>query len=247
MQETTKRRDVNAVRKCFWTRLERLLKDRGCKTLDKQSKFLQVSKSTLMNWKKWSCSPDLPKLIQIARSLDCSVDYLIDRSVKVQTASADIQTAVKTTGLSEKAVNALRACQECGANELLNTINALIVSDIAVCPESVEAGFPVSIGRTGSVQGSGLIGALHQNMISAIAYDAAKANQDKISSDALPPEELRKFFEQKQKVHTARTSFENTGYKMMLICTTATAEGEKYHELLRQNYAKNQCINDQNL
>ena len=252
MQENnTKAADtaVKAMRNLFWTRLEELLIEQGQVKREEQWTYLDVAKTTLQNWKNGLALPGHQELVRIAHKLGCSVDYLIDETVTVRTAAADIQAAVKTTGLSERAVEVLENCQSCGAVEILNTISSLIVSDIT--PVQVEEGNLIDNlrklparrrayfnGAGAGVQESGLIAALHRNFEADLKYEAEKARLSAMSKADTTPEELEEWFEQKRKANSAKTGLENSGYHMMLTCTTATAEGQKYHETLKAEYKK---------
>ena len=241
--------NIEAIRRCFWKRLESLLKEKGYTKREEQWEWLGVSKSTLMNWKNGLALPGHLDLIRISDLLRCSIDYLINETVTVKAAAEDVQSAVKTTGLSEKAVEALQLCQECGAVELLNTISAMIISDINAVQmndgeiskgnPAVKAGYPVIIKGNGTgVQGTGLIGALHRNLEASIAYEAENAKLHEMSKEHTTPEELDCWFDQKRKAFSAQTKLENSGYHMMLTCTTAAAEGQGYHEALKATYKK---------
>ena len=245
MQETNTIR----IRKHFWDQLVGLLEDKGINKREEQGQFLDVSKGTLLNWKNALCSPELPTLVRIAHLLGCSVDYLIDESVTVKTASADVQAAIKTTGLSEQAVEDLQVCRVSGAEDLLNTISSMIVSDIIPVQmeegrisgdnPAIRAGFPAVITSDGTgVQGVGLVGALRRNLEASISYEKEQAVLQGMSKQSNTPEGLERWFEQKRKVYAEQTKLENSGYHMMLTCTTATAEGQQYHETLKAEYMK---------
>lgn len=235
---------VKAMRELFWTRLEGLLIEQGQIKREEQWTYLDVAKTTLNNWKNALALPGHVELVRIAHKLGCSVDYLIDETVTVRTAAADTQAAVKTTGLSESAVQVLQNCQSCGAVEILNTVSALVVTDIT--PVQVEEGNLTIPARqlthftgTGTgVQESGLIAALHRNFEADLKYEAEKARLAGMSKADTTPEELEEWFEQKRKINSAKTSLDNSGYHMMLTCTTATAEGQQYHEALKAEYQK---------
>ena len=125
----------------------------------------------------------------------------------------------------------------------------LIVSDIT--PVQVEEGNLIDNlrklparrrayfnGAGAGVQESGLIAALHRNFESDLKYEAEKARLSAMSKADTTPEELEEWFEQKRKANSAKTGLENSGYHMMLTCTTATAEGQQYHETLKAEYKK---------
>ncbi len=235
MQEIT----TEEMKLCFRERFISLLNDQGYQKDWEKIKKLDVSKTQFYNWKRGEALPGHSELLRVANLLGCSVDYLINKSVTVKTASADVQAAVKTTGLSEKAVEALQNCQGCGGSELLNTISSLIVSDITGPEQEIKSGFPVtSVNGGGMVQGSGIIGGLRHNLEATIAYEAEQVRLQNMSKENTSPEELERWFEQKRKTFSAQTRLENTGYRLMLLCTTATAEGQQYHETLKAEYIK---------
>ena len=252
MQENnTKAADTaeKAMRKLFYGRLEELLKEQGQTKKEEQWTYLDVSKSTLQNWKNGLALPRPPELVRIAHKLGCSVDYLIDETVTVRTAATDIQAAVKTTGLSERAVEVLENCQSCGAVKILNTVNSLIVSDISVYqmkegkwengnrpnPWNKLTGYNAS---GAVVQGNGLIAALQNNLEASAMYENERERLLRLTKDNPDPEDMREWFLQDEKTAAAQTRLKVSGYDMTVACTTATAEGQQYHETLKAEYQK---------
>lgn len=241
MQETNT--SVEAIRKCFWERLQKLLIEKGKSTQKNQWEYLDISKSTLFNWKNGFALPGHSELVRIAHLLGCSVDYLIDESITVQSSSADIQGAIKTTGLSEKAVELLSICRNRGMLQIINTLNSLIVSDIQLNQmidgkwENENRPNPfnrlMNVGADGVVYVIGLLHCLQRNLEASLTYEEENSKLAEIS-----PENIREWYLQDQKTTMAHSDLENTGYRMMLMCTTAAAEGEQYHEMLKDAYKK---------
>lgn len=242
MQETN---TTLSIRKLFWDRLQKLLIEKGKTTQKSQWEYLDISKGTLRNWKNGANLPGQSDLVRIAHLLDCSIDYLLDESITVQTASTDIQGAIKTTGLSENAVKLLSICQDRGMLKVLNTLNSLIVSDIQtnqmIDGEWKSENRPdpfnrlMSIGEDGLiVHVTGLIHFLQRNLEASITYEEENAELEKMKTGNT--QDLQEWDLQAQKILLARANVENSGYRMMLMCTTATAEGEQYHERLKEAY-----------
>lgn len=240
---------VKTAKETFAKRIKRALEDKGCDTLVKKAELLGVTDDQIRNYEKGRSFPPAGQLVYFARCLGCSVDYLTDESVTVKTAAADIQEAVKTTGLSERAVEALQSCRSCGADETLKTISALISSDIVPFQEAegnlldslrkIPARHTAYFNGSGTgIQESGLIAALHRNIEADLKYEAETIRLAGMSKGDTTPEELDKWLEQKRKIGSAKTSLENSGYHMMLTCTTATASGQQYHETLKAEYQK---------
>lgn len=246
MQETNTKR----IRQVFYDRLIDLLDEKGISKQKEQWEFLDVSKSTLLNWKNGASLPGHLDLVRIAHLLGCSVDYLIDETVTVKSADADIQSAIKTTGLSEKAVEVLQTCQNCGgAAKLLKTLSAIIVSDIGCFqrkddkweqgkrPDPWNTLTGIS-GKGTVVQGGGLVAALQNNIEASAVYEDEQEKLQRLTKSNPGQDDMREWFKQDQKTAEARTRFENAGYRMMVLCTTATAEGQQYHETLKEEYRK---------
>ena len=243
MQETNT--TLQSIRKCFWDRLQKLLIEKGKITQKNQWEYLDISKSTLLNWKNGFALPGHSELVRIAHLLGCSIDYLIDESITVETSSTDIQGAIKTTGLSENAVKLLSICHDRGMIEVLNALNSLIVSDIQTSQmidgkwKSENRPDPfnrlMSVGNDGSiVHVTGLIHFLQRNLEASIEYEKENAELEKMTKGNT--QDLQEWNLQAQKTSLARTNVENSGYRMMLMCTTATAEDEQYHERLKEVY-----------
>ena len=247
MQETNTKR----IRQLFYDRLIGLLDEKGISKQKEQWEFLDVSKSTLLNWKNGASLPGHLDLVRIAHLLGCSVDYLIDETVTIKSAGADIQSAVKTTGLSEKAVEVLQACQNWGggAAKILKTINAVIVSDIGLYQrkdgkwEQDRRPDPWNnlIGHDGNgacVQGSGLVAALQNNLEASVIYENEREKLDRLAKSNRDQNDWRELAMQDQRTTEAQIRLQNAGYCMMVYCTTATAEGQQYHERLKAEYMK---------
>ena len=246
MQETNTER----IRKCFWNRLTSLLLEKEIKLVQKQCEYLDVSKSTLMNWKNGACLPSHSELVRISHKLGCSVDFLLDETVTVKTAETDVQTTIKTTGLSEKAIQKLQMCQSLGLTEILRAINTLIVTDIWCFHMNDDGKWtddnrPDPFNRftksdtTGSlVQGNGIIAALLNNLEKSLEYEIEKNKLIEARKKKHDRDEAEKLYWQQRKTDEAQIYLQNSSYVLMLLCTTATGEGQLYHERLKEEFKK---------
>jgi len=88
-------------------RLRGLMKDTGTKQKE-LAQAIGVKPQTVSLYVQGQSFPDVNGLEKIARFFLVSADYLVGIS-ETQTVDADIQAACKTTGLSEGAINALKA------------------------------------------------------------------------------------------------------------------------------------------
>lgn len=70
------------------------------------AKDLDVSRSTINEWKNGTSFPDVASLVGISKMLHVSVDYLLGLT-KYNALDGNIQSVQQYTGLSEKAINAL--------------------------------------------------------------------------------------------------------------------------------------------
>lgn len=216
------------------------------KSAQKFADDLCVHLKTVQGWehKTDPKPPTIDNLLAICNLFDCDADYLLGR---MEEPTHEIKYIHEKTGLSVEAVQVLQMCRKCGADDLLNMISTAIVSDITpvkmkegrITGEGIKPGEPATIKGDGSgVQGSGLIAALNRNMKSSIVYEEEINRLKELSKESTTPEELKRWFEQKRKVSDAQIKLDNSGYKMMLVCTTATAEGQEYHEILKEEYKK---------
>ena len=241
--------NIESIRRIFWERLEVLLIEKGITKREEQWEYLGVSKSTLLNWKNGLALLGHLDLVRIANLLGCSVDYLIDEKVTVKTAAAEVQAAIKTTGLSEQAVTILQACQISGAAEILNTISSMIVSDVRLYQmkdgkwENGNRPDPWNkltshIGNGAAIQGTGLIAALQNNLEASIVFENEREKLLKMPKDNTDREEMRELILQHDKTDAAQTRLKVSGYEMTVACSMATAEGQQYHETLKAEYMK---------
>ncbi len=87
------------------------------------AKVFNTSRQTFGNWLAGRNQPDFETLIKIAKYYNVSTDYLLGIT-NVSSIDNEVRTAVEVTGLSEKAVNSLKALttSEKGVSEVIEAI-----------------------------------------------------------------------------------------------------------------------------
>ena len=149
MQQTnTKEITIDEIRDCFWSRIESILAEKGCKTRREQAEMLGVAVNTRDNWKNKLNSPDYYTLVRIAHKLNVSIDYLIDPSVSIRTPDASIRAASITTGLSEDTIDGLVLMKKYFPSGTA-ALNALLIYSMGKRENKVEAigGFLTTLSR----------------------------------------------------------------------------------------------------
>lgn len=68
--------------------------------------YLKVSRQTLGFWLKGERTPDMDYLVKISKALNMSIDYLVGIAPS-NSLDADVQSAVRYTGLTEETIKAL--------------------------------------------------------------------------------------------------------------------------------------------
>lgn len=70
---------IDNIPKIFRNNLKELLQEKGM-TEYKFSKALGVGQGKITTWLRYCAMPEVPMLVKIAHTLECSVDYLLGRS-----------------------------------------------------------------------------------------------------------------------------------------------------------------------
>ena len=95
----------------------RLLMEQNNVTQQQLADVLSVRRQAVGRYTDGSSFPSYESLVQISRFLGVSVDYLTGNT-DIRSASADVQSTVKYTGLSEPAANNLHRIKEWSNREL---------------------------------------------------------------------------------------------------------------------------------
>ena len=90
----------------FDDRLTKIREEKGLNKKEAAAK-LNMPYSTYLSYENNEREPNSETLIQISKFFDVSIDYLLGIS-SVKSINEDIKQACKTTGLTEKAINALQ-------------------------------------------------------------------------------------------------------------------------------------------
>ncbi len=171
MQQTnTKEIITDEIRTSFWSRIESILAEMGCKTRQEQADMLEVAVNTRDNWKNKLSSPDYYTIVRIAHKLNVSIDYLIDPTVSIRTPDASIRAASGTTGLSEDTIEGLALMRKFFPSGTA-ALNALLI---------------YSMGKTdGKVDGFG-------GFLSALSEYFETTLEDEKIKDGVVPKEIEK-------------------------------------------------------
>lgn len=134
MQQTnTKEITIDEIRDCFWSRIESILAEKGCKTRREQAEMLGVAVNTRDNWKNKLNSPDYYTIVRIAHKLNVSIDYLIDPTVSIRTPDVSIRAASSTTGLSEETIELLIKMKKASPSEIA-ALDAVLRNSARITP-----------------------------------------------------------------------------------------------------------------
>ena len=112
----------------FSDRLKALIdeKKRDGQTLRGLAKDLEVSLGVLSDWQNGNKTPRGDSIIKLAQYFDVSADYLLGLT-NAKTADTDLRTVAEYTGLSETAIQKLRASTP---NHILKVISEMIEQGI---------------------------------------------------------------------------------------------------------------------
>lgn len=105
---------------------QKLMRLRADKTQDEVSRALSVRRETVKQWENAERHIKATDLIKLSEYYGVSVDYLLGIS-DIQAVSADVQGAIKTLGISQKAVERIRYvsdhfCEQDGGRDALDSI-----------------------------------------------------------------------------------------------------------------------------
>lgn len=114
----------------FCNKLNKLFGDSGESQEVAANKF-NTTRQTFGNWLAGRNQPDYETLIAIAKYYNVSTDYLLGLSPN-RTTKEDVKTAIKVTGLSEKAINCSKNMSKIMNNELNFIIENNIFEDIVM-------------------------------------------------------------------------------------------------------------------
>ncbi len=116
------------IKKNIGRRINKVLAEKGI--MQKQlANRIGVTDNTISYYLSGKRCPDIEKLIEIARCLGVSTDYLLGIS-SVSTTDTDIKTICESTGLSEESANILMWCKQLADTEYTDTINFIIESEL---------------------------------------------------------------------------------------------------------------------
>lgn len=107
----------------FATNLRELMKEQKV-TATALARDLEISRQAVNQYMEGTGQPNAEKLTRIADYFNVSVDWLLGRSGGVKTVNADLEAAVKYTGLSADA--AVKICSVKGNADLLTALNKFL-------------------------------------------------------------------------------------------------------------------------
>lgn len=116
------------IKKNIGRRINEVLAEKGI--MQKQlANRIGVTDNTISYYLSGKRYPDIEKLIEIARCLGVSTDYLLGIS-SVSTTDTDIKTICESTGLSEESFYVLQYFKSANLTEYIDTINFFIESEL---------------------------------------------------------------------------------------------------------------------
>lgn len=107
----------------FATNLRDLMKEKKV-TATALARDIEISRQAVNQYMEGTGQPNTDKLTKIADYFNVSVDWLLGRSGGVKTINADLEAAVKYTGLSANSAMKIRSIKD--KKELLYIINELL-------------------------------------------------------------------------------------------------------------------------